>query len=403
MENNTIVIVNDFNYTQGGASKVAIDTAKLLANHQIKTIFFSSTKKDHIDGVEEAGPNQYEALKDPNRIRGAIQGIWNFKAKKEFKKLLTTLDPNSTVIHVHGWTKSLSSSFFKVAFKKKFKVIITIHDYFLACPNGGFLDYSKNHTCPYKAYSKSCLKSNCDSRNYGYKIYRLIRGFIQKHIAKIPKNLDYVITISDFSYDKVRLYLNSNTIVRKISNPIPIHQEKRIEVEKNNTYLYVGRVSKEKGVDLFCEAMTRLELPATVVGDGDLLEQLKNKYPNINFTGWKTSTEVRNYMKASKVFIFPSYWYEGAPLTILEALSLGLPCIVSDGCAGKEFIDDSNGVTFKNESLDDLIEKIKLFDQDRIEKCSKGAYQTYWNHPYSEERYYKNLSDYYKEILKGVK
>ena len=72
MKVETVVIVNDFNYIQGGASKVAIDTARLLKENNIKVIFFSAVnnKKDEIEGVEYISTNQYEALKEKNRIKG---------------------------------------------------------------------------------------------------------------------------------------------------------------------------------------------------------------------------------------------------------------------------------------------------------------------------------------------
>ena len=100
MKAKTVVIVNDFNYTQGGASKVAIDTARILKNEGIRIIFFSAVNKENekIDKVEYISTNQNEALKEKNKIKGIMNGIYNFKAKKEFKKLLNTLDKDTTII-----------------------------------------------------------------------------------------------------------------------------------------------------------------------------------------------------------------------------------------------------------------------------------------------------------------
>lgn len=110
-----IIIVNDFDYTQGGASKVAIDTANLLSesNESLNVYFFSGSHSDSSnlnDKIIKVCTNQGEALKDKNKIRGFLNGIYNFKAKGELKELLKSLDKNNTIIHVHGWTKCLSSS-----------------------------------------------------------------------------------------------------------------------------------------------------------------------------------------------------------------------------------------------------------------------------------------------------
>ena len=79
----TVVIVNDFNYIQGGASKVAIETARILKETDIKVYFFSAVNKDEdiISGVEYITLNQNEALKEKNKLKGALNGIYNIKAK----------------------------------------------------------------------------------------------------------------------------------------------------------------------------------------------------------------------------------------------------------------------------------------------------------------------------------
>ena len=80
-----VIIVNDFNYIQGGASKVAIDTARLLSESGLKVYFFSAVnkEKENLKGITYISTNQNEALKEKNKIKGTINGIYNFKAKKE--------------------------------------------------------------------------------------------------------------------------------------------------------------------------------------------------------------------------------------------------------------------------------------------------------------------------------
>ena len=179
-----VIVINDFDYVQGGASKVALQTANLLKENypELNVYFFSGCHNDTSilnKNVISICTNQGEALKDKNKIRGIINGLYNFKAKRKLKKLLKSLNKNETIIHVHGWTKSLSSSVFDIAFKMKFKVILTMHDYFTACPNGGYFNYKKNQICHLEPMSVKCRRCNCDSRNYGFKLYRVLRQFIQ--------------------------------------------------------------------------------------------------------------------------------------------------------------------------------------------------------------------------------
>lgn len=398
MENKMkVIIVNDFDYVQGGASKVAIDTAQILFDNNIDVTLFSATHKENNYKFNNISLNQKECLTDG--IKGAFRSLYNFKVKKEFGKLLDSCDKNNTIIHIHGWTKSLSSSVMDIAFKKNFKVIITVHDYFLTCPNGGYFDYNKNHICTICPMSLNCLKTNCDSRNYGFKLFRVVRQLIQNKNTKKLKNIKNIISISDFSIDKIKDKLDSKTNIVKISNPISIDKNDRTKVENNEYYIYVGRLSKEKGLDLFCEAVTSLNLKGIVVGDGSEKERLENKYSNISFVGWKNKEEVEQYMKNSKCLIFPSLWYEGAPLTILESLALGIPCIVSNKCAGIEFITD-DGLLFEYKNVEDLKQKISLYETSDIKQMSENAYNNYWNNPYNEEKYYNSLIKYYNLVLK---
>ena len=396
----TIIIVNDFNYVQGGASKVAIQTAKILKeNTNYRIIFFSAVNRpeENIEGIEYISTNQNEALKEKNKLKGIINGIYNFKAKKEFKKLLLTLDRKHTIIHVHGWTKALSSSIFDIAFKMKFKVVLTLHDYFTACPNGGYFNYKENEICHLKPLSWKCVKCNCDSRNYAFKIYRVIRQFVQNKIVKLNDKLEYVITISDFSEKILKQTLNPKTKITRIYNPIDIEPSKdQIDFTKNKYYLYVGRVAKEKGVDLFCQAITELNLEGIVVGDGSEKEKLEKEFPNIQFVGWKSSDGVKEYMKKARALVMPSRWYEAAPLTNIEALLLGVPSLVSKNCAASDVSNEKNknGLTFEC-NVESLKKCIQDFESKKVININESKFKIIEG----RKKYYTNLIKNYYNIV----
>lgn len=385
-----VVVINDFNYIEGGASKVAIKTAEFLKEKVENVYYFCAVSKeqDKIDGVKYVTTNQTEALKTKNKLIGMINGIYNFKAKRELKKLLKTLDVNETVIHIHGWTKALSSSVFDIAFSMGFKVILTTHDYFTACPNGGYFNYKENRICKLKPQSLRCVKCNCDSRNYFFKIYRLVRQFVQNQIVQVNKKIEYVIGISDKNIEVLKTTLNKDVKIRKILNPIDIDKtDERVEVENNDAYLFIGRAAKEKGIDIFCKNISNLNLHGIVVGDGPELNRLKEEYKNIEFVGWKNKTEIREYLTKARMFIFPSLWYEGAPLTPLEVMSYGIPCIVSNCSAATEYIKNENGEIFDPYKNNDLKEKINKMNND-IKEYSENSYKycnDYINQNYIDE------------------
>lgn len=393
-----VVVINDFDYIQGGASKVAIETANLLKREypQLNIYFFSGcTSNDNLldNKIVNISTEQGENLKDKNKIRGMINGIYNFDAKNKLNKLLKTLNKDETIIHVHGWTKSLSCSIFDVIFKKKYKLVVTLHDYFTACPNGGYFNYKKNEICHSSPLSWKCIKCNCDSRNYGFKLYRVIRQFVQNKIVKLNDRLENVITISEFSEKILKPTLGKNTKITRIYNPIDIDKNaEKVDPSKNEYYLYVGRICKEKGVDLFCQAITELGLKGIAVGDGDEKEKLEKQYPNIEFTGWKNKDEVKRYMKGARVLIFPSRWYETAGLTVLEAQNLKIPCIVNKNCAASEFIKENNNIcTFT--TIGDLKQKILKLGEANIEIFETNLEE------FSYLNYKKKIFELFKQVV----
>ena len=123
----TIIVVYDQAYISGGAAKIAISTAVALKKQGYRVIFFSAL--DPIDksliqnGVEVicAGGEHIGKTKNPMAL---LRGIWNKSAEKQFEVLLQSLDCETTVVHVHGWTKCLSSSIFVVCRKKRIKTFI---------------------------------------------------------------------------------------------------------------------------------------------------------------------------------------------------------------------------------------------------------------------------------------
>src|SRR5262245_21581992 len=170
-----VIVVNDFAHVEGGASQVAISSAIGLANRGHQITYLSAVRPVAPEllnsrvRVEITG--QHAIVSNPNRMRALIQGLWNRTASRSMEGILRELDPRQTVVHLHGWTKALSSSVIRAALSRRFKVICTLHDYFSACPNGSFFNYPKNRICTLQPLSASCIASQCDRRHYGHKLW----------------------------------------------------------------------------------------------------------------------------------------------------------------------------------------------------------------------------------------
>jgi glycosyltransferase involved in cell wall biosynthesis len=103
---------------------------------------------------------------------------------------------------------------------------------------------------------------------------------------------------------------------------------------QSETVLFVGRLAPEKGIDLLIDAWESSAPPGLtleVVGDGPMLTILKRRaVSGVVFRGLVSRAEVRRLMLTSRALAFPSIWYEGQPMVILEALAAGLPIFASD-------------------------------------------------------------------------
>jgi glycosyltransferase involved in cell wall biosynthesis len=186
-----------------------------------------------------------------------------------------------------------------------------------------------------------------------------------------------------------------------IKNPIELNTTIAVDVQQNDEYLYIGRLSSEKGIELFCKAITELNLKGIVVGDGYLLNELKTKYLNIKFTGWLNRSDMEQYIRKCRVLVFPSLWYEGAPLTIIEMKSYGIPCIVSDVCsATEEVIDEETGYVFESGNLESLKSTIKQVQLNDISNMSKHIVERFNSQQYYMDTHINNLLNIYNDILK---
>lgn len=404
MELRNIIVICDFGYIEGGASKVAITSAIYLSNRYNVAFFCGSAAADEIKKTSKmkiVSINNTDILHERNRLRAFKNGLWNKEAYRQLNNLLSNYSPNDTIIHVHSYTKILSPSIFKVLSTYKHRVVITLHDYFQICANGGLYNYQKKFKCTIVPQSFRCIICNCDCRKYIHKLWRCIRLAIQQKYIKKIKNINFVY-ISKLNQLLLSPYLEKLSYSsRLIKNPIEINDIKHVsDVCNNSYYIYMGRISEEKGVRLFCEAIHSLKRKAIVIGDGPCKQELEKKYPDIQFVGWKTGEEKDKYLYKGKALVFPSMWYEGAPLTIVEAKSYGLPCIIADNCAATEdIVDGEEGYVFQTGNVEALKKAILKIENGDIKLLQTNIIKNFKPKDYQLERYTTEIVSYYNEIL----
>jgi len=152
--------------------------------------------------------------------------------------------------------------------------------------------------------------------------------------------------------------------------------------------IYIGQLIPRKGIDLLLEAISNLmtaypDFSLTLVGDGaeraQYEAQAKPLGDRVQFVGAMPADQVRAYLGGFHALILPSR-HDGWGVVINEALSLGVPVILSDGCGAVDLIQDGqNGFVFANKdsrALQAAIEQFLELTPAQHEQMRRAALQT---------------------------
>lgn len=400
----TIIVLNDYCHVQGGASRVAVDEAVALAHEGMDVVFLGAVGPV-CDELRQA-PLRVVCLEQPELLNVGknpmvmVQGLWNFAAKRRMEELLRTLDPRSTVVHLHGYTKALTSSPMRAATAMGFAAICTLHDFYTACPNGAFFDFQARRACPKQGLSVGCISTNCDKRHYVHKLYRVVRSFAQKYLGQLPRAVKHYITLSENSVRLLRPYLPRDAQFHPLENINEVPHAPLLNVVANKAIVAVGRLDVEKGVESLLAAAALAKVPLTFVGDGPL-RYLVDAAPNCRVTGWVTPDQVMAELEQARCLVFPSLWYETYGLVVTEAAARGIPAIVSTISAASERVRDGvEGWHVAAGDVEALAQALRqVMDNSVVQKAGQAAYDRFWANPPTRVRHTQALLGIYQTVL----
>lgn len=401
-----VILLNDFGFVNGGAAQVAITEALGLANRGVEVIYLcgigplDNRLRDH-PNIQPYQVDGFDVLIEPSRVKAALKGIWNRQSAKSLKQILSLSNRGDTIVHLHGWHRSLSPSVSALVHKMGLPLICTVHDYFLACPNGGLYNFQKNEPCPLKALSLACMLEHCDPRVYRHKAWRYARTVVQKHLAKLPNKEMAFITVSDFSRRIIEPYLPDGAQVFNLPNPIAVPKTGKAQITQNQQYVYVGRFMLDKGPMLLAQANRDRAFKLTFIGGGTLEAQLRETDPTAKFTGWLEREALFEELGNARALVFPTRGYETQGMTVLEAASMGIPAVVSDSSAATSWVKDGdNGLWFRQGDPADLRRKLAMLKDDQLlARLGEAAYERFWQNPPTLERHLDGLMASYENVL----
>lgn len=366
--------------------------------------FYSSLAQSGID-VKLYKVNN-SSLSDLNMFGKVALFVKNFAMRSINQDLLSLLDNyKPDIVHIHNVYPLIAPRIYYEAYIRKIKIVQTLHNYRFMCPNG--LLFRKGMICErcsntsnlYYCFYKRCYRNSyLQSFWYAFMISKAYKKgwfqYIDKFIALNPFMLSKMI---EYGYKKSKLTIIPNGL----SKP-----EKIESIEKKNYFLYIGRLSEEKGIMTLINAINKTDFQLIVIGKGPLeqkiLSLIKEK-SNIQLLGFKTGEEKDRLIAEAKAVVVPSECYENFPTVVIEAFSHGVPVIASK-IGGLQYMvkENYNGYTFEAGKEMELAEKINLLFQDNTyDKLTIGALTSY-NENYNENIIIKKNINLYRELIENT-
>lgn len=283
------------------------------------------------------------------KIRLGVETIWSRRGAGLVSRRLAARPVD--VVHVHNTFPLLSPSIYGAVRSSGAAVVQTIHNYRPICPAATlFRDGRPCEDCVGRAVAWPSVVHGCyrDSRVQTLPIAAMLAT---QRVTRSWQNVDAFIALTEFAASKLaegglpadRIHVKANFIA-----PDP-----GARTGAGEGFLFVGRLAPEKGIGTIIDAAPLLDpaIVVRVVGDGpeeDRLRAAATAHPALRPAGRLDRSAVLAELAACRALVFPSLWYEGLPMTLLEAFAVGVPVIAARIGAAAALVEDGvTGLTFE--------------------------------------------------------
>lgn len=300
----------------------------------------------------------------------------NASIDKAFRNVLEEVEPE--VVHI-GHLSHLSTGIVDEASEFGSRIVFTLHDYWLMCPRGQFLEWGLSSNEPWKLCNgqddKKCAY-NCFNRytprdeNSKSDVYwhEWVKSRMEE-VKRISSKVDLFISpskhllkrhVREFGIPEERI-----TYIDYGFNHERFNGRKRVQ-EEDFVFGYIGRHHPSKGLDRLLKAFSglngRTKLKIWGKHDGQLTETLR-RWSETNipsgrvewFNEYSNSSITKEVFNHCDCIVVPSIWDENSPLVIHEAQQARVPVITASyGGMGEYVVDGENGLTFRHRDINDL-------------------------------------------------
>lgn len=340
-----------------------------------------------------------DAIVNMPRVAVVVQTVWSLPASHDFDLVVNRFKPD--VVHVHNTFPLISPAIYWVAKRNRIPVVQTLHNFRLMCPQAMFL--RNNQVCedclgtlPWRGALRGCYRNSKLQST-------VLAGMLTIHraLGTWQNKVTRYIALNEFCRTKfIEGGLPANRLVVKpnfVDFPAP-------PAGQRLGFLFVGRLSVEKGIQVLVDASLKLkDIDLKVAGTGPE-ERLLSGSPQLKPLGALTGNQVREQMSQSQALVIPSIWYENFPRTIVEAFGCGLPVIASRIGALADIVQDGvTGLLFNPGDADDLAEKIQWAHDNPAKLAMMGINaRALYESQFTADINYQQLIGIYEDAINEV-
>ncbi|MGX7689888.1 glycosyltransferase [Flectobacillus roseus] len=334
-----------------------------------------------------------------------------FKSKTIFyRELKETFERHKIdIVHIHNVFQIIGPEIYHELIQYKVPIVQTLHNYRFLCPAGQYLDPNAKlcELCSNGRFYHSTLKG-CYQNS---RVKSLIMSVLVKKARELTqKNVTLFISLNEFTrnkfieagFDKEKFRIKPNFL---LDDGKKNHLQQDFKSPFERFALFLGRISKEKGIETIIETYKKLKFNIVIAGEGEFeyVEKLKAEcqfYPNIMFWGFANAEDKCNLLSKCDYLIVPSIWYETFGLVAIEAFKFKKPVIASKiGGLQSLIVDNFNGLLFKPGDHLDLFNKISEIEaNEKYKLLGDNALIDYLAN-YTDDINYVNLINIYEEAI----
>lgn len=281
-----------------------------------------------------------ELMSGLNPLQAASRAIWSGASYTAVRELVRAWRPD--VVHAHNTFQALSPSVLSAAAREGLPVVQTLHNFRLMCPQAMLLRHEQVcEDCvgkvPWRGVVRACYR---DSHLQSAALATMLMA--HRALGTYERHVTRFIALSEFSRRKL---MEGGLDGERISVKPNFYETDRVpSFEARDGGLFVGRLSREKGVEVLLRAARDHGLEGVaVIGDGPEFGEVMRVQFGTAWLGFQPLEAVLSHMARAAFLVLPSICYENFPRTIVEAYASGTPVIASAMGAMAELVED--GVT----------------------------------------------------------